>query len=87
MLLNTLRYSNPVEVAEFVVVRVVSDEPAFSWWVTFTLKNRGIIIACVNLRVSKKTHKLSIEVTMSIDHAKLLDSNNVDMLWHDSNAK
>ena len=87
MPLNILKESNPVEVVEFVVARSISDEPAFSWWVSFTLKKRDIIIDTINSRASKKTHKFFIEVPMSIDHVKQLDAKNGDTLWQDFIAK
>jgi hypothetical protein len=36
--LSTLKESNPVEMAEYAVAHELSDEPAFSWWVSYTLK-------------------------------------------------
>ena len=43
--------SNPVEVADFVIARNIADEPAFSWWVPFSLKKRDMIISAFNSRV------------------------------------
>ena len=48
MTLNIPKESNPVEVMGFSVERGISDEPAFSWWVPFTLKKRDMIIFDVN---------------------------------------
>ena len=36
--LSDLKASNPVEVAEFAKSRRIDDEPAFKWWVPYTLK-------------------------------------------------
>ena len=87
MTLYILKESKPVGVEEFVVGRLIPDEPVFSLWVTFTLKKRDIIISVIRSRVSEKAHKFGIEVTMSIGHAKQLDAKNVDTLWQDSIAK
>ena len=70
MPLKIMKESKPVEVAEFVVAQGISDEPGFSWWVPFSLKKRDIIIAAVDPRVIKKSHKFGIEFPMSIEHAK-----------------
>jgi hypothetical protein len=43
--LNDLKESNPVQVAEFAVANSMDAEPAFAWWLPFSLKERTIIIA------------------------------------------
>ena len=43
-----MKESNPDIVEEVVDARGISEEPAFSWWVTFTLKKRERIIAAEN---------------------------------------
>jgi hypothetical protein len=45
--LADLKESNPVETAEYAVARGIQDEPAFNWWVNFTLKKREHIISAV----------------------------------------
>ena len=55
--LKVLKESNPVEVAEFIKARGIADKPAFSWWVLYTLKKRNRIIAAINTREAKITHK------------------------------
>jgi hypothetical protein len=52
--LKDLKESNPVEVAECAVSNKLVTEPAFAWWVPFTLKKRDRIIAAVNNRFLKK---------------------------------
>ena len=84
---NILEESNRVEVEEFVVSKYISDEPAFSWWVPFTLKKRDRIIYAINSIVSKKTYKFGVEVLMYIEHAKQLDTNNIYKLWQDCITK
>ena len=51
------------------------------------LIKRDMIIAKINARVSKNTHKFGIEVPNSIKHAKQLDLKNEDYLWCDGIAK
>ena len=42
--LKHLKESHPVEVAKFVRARGISDEPAFAWWVPYTIRKRDIIL-------------------------------------------
>ena len=51
--LKVLKESNPIEVAEYVTACGIADEPAFTWWVPFTLKKRDRIVAAVNTRVRR----------------------------------
>ena len=85
--LKVMKESNPVEVAEFVTARGIADEPAFAWWVPFTLKKRDRIIAAVNSRVTKRTHKFGLEVPTSIEHAIKIDKANDNTFWQDAIAK
>ena len=73
--------SSPIEVSEYAHSRGIVDEPAFTWWVQFTLKKRDRIIASVNAKYKKKTHKYGIEIPNSIQHAYELDKKNGDDFW------
>ena len=47
--LADLKESNPIDVAEYAVANSLQDhEPAFLWWVPYTLQRRNRIIAAVN---------------------------------------
>lgn len=85
--LKLLKESNPVDVAEFAQARGINDEPAFSWWVPYTLKKRDRIVAAVNSRVKKTTHKYGIEVPTSVEHAKKIDAYNGDSKWAEAIEK
>ena len=85
--LKILKESNPVEIAEFAVSRGIADEPAFAWWVPYTLRKRDHIIAAVRSRVLKRTHKYGIEVPTSVEHAKQIDEKNRNTRWQDAIAK
>ena len=67
--LADVKESNPVQVAEYAVSRGLVDEPAFAWWVPFTLKKRDRIIAAVNKRYHKRTHKFGIRVPKTVEEA------------------
>ena len=85
--LSVMKESHPVEMAEFVRVRGISDEPAFCWWVLYTLKKRDAIISTVNMRVRKTTHKYGIKIPTGVEHAKELDRQNKNTMWMDTLAK
>ena len=61
--------------------RSIQDEPAFVWWVPFTLRKRDRIIASVNFRTRKETHKYGIEIPTSINHAEEIDRRNKNTFW------
>ena len=58
--LKDIKESNPIEVAEYVTARYIQEEPAFAWWVTYTLRKRDRIIASVKSCVHKSSHKYGI---------------------------
>jgi hypothetical protein len=53
--LKDLKNSHPLEVAEFAVASRIAEEPAFAWWVPYTLRKRNRIIAKVK-KVKGKYH-------------------------------
>ena len=82
--LKILKETNPVEVAEFAFARGIDDQPAFAWWVPYTLRERDRIIAGINARVKKTTHKYGIEVPTTIEDARKLDKANNNTYWEDA---
>jgi hypothetical protein len=76
--LKILKESHPVEVAEFATARNISNEPAFCWWVPFTLRKRDRIISAVKSRVTRITHKYGVEIPRSINEAFKIDERNGD---------
>ena len=79
--LKDLKESNPIELAEFAKARRIDTEPAFAWWVPFTLRKRDRIISAVRARVRRVTHKYGIEIPTSIEHAYELDRKNGNDFW------
>ena len=82
--LSVLKESNPVEVAEFAVAKGIDDEPAFKWWVPYTLRKRDKIISGVVGRVKRVTHKYGVEIPRTIEEAYKLDERNGDTIWRDA---
>ena len=48
--LKDIKASNPIEVAEYAIHKGIEDEPAFSWWLKYTLKKRNRVISKVKSR-------------------------------------
>ena len=82
--LADLKESNPVEVAEYAVAQGIHEEPAFLWWVPYTIQRRNRIIAAVNNRYHKRTHKFGIEVPKTYDDCVRIDLANGNTLWQDA---
>ena len=82
--LAELKESNPVEIAEYVVAAGIDHMPAFKWWVPYTLKKRTRIIAAVNRRYHKRTHKFGIRVLKTVEEALQIDRDNGNRMWEDA---
>ena len=85
--LKIIKETNPVDVAEFAVSRRIDDEPAFSYWVPYTLRKRDVIVASLSHRLRKTTHKYGIQVPNNIADAIKIDSDNKDTYWQDAIQK
>ena len=82
--LAEVKESNPVQAAEYAKARGIHDEPAFAWWVDYTLKKREQIISAVNSRYHKRTHKYGIRVPKDVVEAQKLDKQNGNTYWQDA---
>ena len=82
-----MKESNPFELAEYAVSQGIDDEPAFAWWIPFTLEKRERIISSVNARFKLQRHKFGIEIPTSVKNAKSLDIKNGNTYWQDAIAK
>ena len=85
--LADLKESYPIEVAEYAMAKDIAQEPAFAWWVPYVLKKRKRIIAAVNKRYHKRTHKFGIEIPKTWDDAVRIDKENGNTLWQDAIKK
>ena len=79
--LKDLKESYPVQTAEYAVVAKIAREPAFAWWVLYTLKKRNQIISNVKSKYWLRTHKFGIRTPKSVEEAKCLDQENGDSQW------
>jgi hypothetical protein len=85
--LSIMKESNPVEVAQYAKAASLMTEPAFAWWVPYTLRKIKAIIAAVNVRTRKTTHKYGIEVPRNLKHAMGIDKNNGNNIWYNAYHK
>ena len=81
MTLKDLKESDPVLLAEYAVTNNIQPEPAFKWWVPYTLPKREAIIAKVNAPFKRKNIKFGIEVPSSVEEALELDRRNGNDHW------
>ena len=92
--LKVLKESNPVKVGEYVIAHGIQDEPAFAWWVPYTVRKRDVIVAGIKSRLKKTSHKYRIEMPMhapsteeAVRNAKELDRRNGNTFWMDALSK
>ena len=85
--LKDMKESYPVQVAKYCVHYLISDEPAFAWWVPYVLKKRNRIIAKVKSKYWIRTHKFGIRVPKSVQESKIIDEQDGDKLWWESICK
>ena len=85
--LAVMKEAHPVETAEYSRARGISNEPAFAWWVPYTLRKREVILAAVKNRIRKTTHNYGIEIPRDVEHVHEIDSRNGNTMWRDALKK
>ena len=85
--LADMKEAHLVETAEYARARGISNEPAFAWWVPYTLRKREVILAVVKNRIRKMTHKYGIEIPRDVKHAHDIDARNGNTMWRDALKK
>ena len=68
--MKNLKDLYPVPFAEDTVANGIQEEPAFAWWVPFTLKKRILIIQKIKSKYFQRTHKYGIRVPESVKEAQ-----------------
>ena len=84
--LKDLKESHPVELADYAKARGIDDEPAFKWWVPYTMRKRDVILSAVKAHLRKTSHKYGIEIPSSVAHASRVDAKNGNTFWRDAIA-
>ena len=85
--LTDMKEVHLVETAEYAQARGISNEPAFTWWVPYTLRKREVILAVVKNQIRKTTHKYGIKIPRDVEHAHEIDSRNGNTMWRDALKK
>ena len=81
--MKDLKDSYPVPLADYAVNNAIQDQPAFAWWVPYTLRKRVSIIAKVKSKFWQRTHKYGVRVPKNVKEAKAIDAANGNTLWQD----
>ena len=55
--MKDVKQAYPVQLSEYAVAANIADEPAFAWWVPFTLRKRYRIISKLKSKYWVRTHK------------------------------
>jgi hypothetical protein len=56
-------------------------EPAFVWWLPYTLRKQEETLSAVKSRIQKATHTYGIDIPTSLEHAYAIDKQNGDSFW------
>ena len=85
--LKDLKESYPIQTAEYAFEALISEEPAFAWWVHHVMKKREKIISRVKSKYWTRTHKFGIRVPKTVREALEIDRQEKNNLWHEAIMK
>ena len=81
--LKDIKNSYPVKLAEYAISNGIDDEPAFLWWVKYTMKKRTAILSKLKSKYWQRTHKYGIRIPKTVEEAINIDREN----WNDLRRK
>ena len=82
-----VKESSPVQLAEYAVANGLVDEPAFAWWVPFTLRKRNRILKAMKKRYFRTNQKFGIELPHTMARALQIDEETGTTFWQDALKK
>ena len=82
--LKDIKQSYPVEAAMYARENLIHEEPAFAWWVPYTLKKQKRILSKLKSKYWQRTHKYGIELPKTVEEAYAIDKKNGNTLWADA---
>jgi len=82
--LKDIKQSNSVDVAIYAKENGLVEQPAFAWWVPYTIKKKDRIVGAVKARVRLRTHKYGVQVPRTLQEAYELDNKNGNKLWENA---
>ena len=56
----SLKDSYPVQLANYVILNILEDKPAFAWWVPYVMRKRNAIIQKVDSKYLQRMLKYGI---------------------------
>ena len=74
--MKDIKDSYPVQLAEYAIENDLQHEPAFAWWVPYTIKKKGRIIAKIKSKYWERTHKYGIRIPKDVKEAIEIDEEN-----------
>lgn len=82
--LKDMKDTYPIALAQYAIKAGIDKEAAFRWWLPHVIAKKDQIVASVNRRMVKRTHKFGIEVPSMVEDAYALDRVNNNTLWRDA---
>ena len=82
--LRILKESYPCQLATYAVANNLVEEPAFAWWVLYTLQKSDTILSAVKSRNRNMSVKYGIKRPSTIEQAHAFDIENNNTLWQDA---
>ena len=79
--LKDLKQSNPMDVARYVLSNNIADEPAFKWWVPYTMRKADAIAKVVIKRLRATRTKFGLKILSSLEECKEFDKENGNTYW------
>ena len=81
--LKDLKESYPLELAQYAVANKLDKEPAFNWWVPFTIKRSKRLIKAVSSskRYMRTWQKYGVEVPKTVERALEIDRETGTDYW------
>ena len=82
--MSDIKESYPIKLAEYAVANKIAEEPAFRWWVPYTLKKRDRILAAVKRRIYGKRYKnekFGLEIPKTLRRALEIDRETGTNFW------
>ena len=74
--MKDIKDSYPVQLAEYAIENDLQHKPAFAWWVPYTIKKKGRIIAKIKSKYWERTHKYGIRIPKDVKEAIEIDKEN-----------
>lgn len=85
--LKDLKDAEPILLAEYAVNNNLQHEPAFAWWVPYTLRKRDRIIKAMKKRYFRVNQKYGIELPKTVKRALEIDEETGTTFWRDALTK